>query len=180
MGLCLAHLGAVEFAHVASRSAVGRTPASHRRRRPPPPVEQERSDLQGAGGLEDQRKASRPISALPCLLALEASENCPAARPRRRRLARSRLLGTTQSVHQAVTLRGDALARSPRTSSAACCLEPRRRRGFFFSPGCRRLWAESAVAARLPAGLPWRLGYYLPAAARPPPCGIGRPALRGL
>src|SRR5215472_10962871 len=28
------------------------------------PVEQERSDLQGAGGLEDQRKASRPVDAV--------------------------------------------------------------------------------------------------------------------
>jgi hypothetical protein len=58
------------------------------------------------------------------------------------------------------------------------------------SLSCLRSWAEPVVAAGLRAGLPelhlarlslyWRLGNCPPTAARPAPCRIGKPALRGL
>jgi hypothetical protein len=58
------------------------------------------------------------------------------------------------------------------------------------SLSCLRSWAEPVVAAGLRAGLPelhlarlslyWRLGNCPPIAARPAPCRIGKPALRGL
>src|SRR5262249_12176736 len=44
---------------------------------------------------------------------------------------------------------------------------------------CRRPWAESAVVAGMLAGFVWA-HFSPPTAARPPPCGRGQPARRGL